>query len=175
MNFVTGTLIAHHANEHRVPAELAQAMVQVESSGDPCAWNPEPHYRYLWDVAKKAPFRKLTEAEIASERPPADFPFLAGDRDQEWWAQQASWGAMQVMGAVAREHGLRTPYLTILCADPGVGLHYGCLHLATLYKRHQTWPAAVRAYNTGSPAESPLGVIYWDKVFRIAGKAGWRP
>jgi soluble lytic murein transglycosylase-like protein len=77
---------------------------------------------------------------------------------------------MQVMGAVARELGLRTPYLTSLL-QPETGVAYGVMYLAKLYKRHQTWPRAVRAYNTGSPDESPLGEAYLAKV-RAAGWVG---
>ena len=91
------------AAAHGLPPLLITALVEQESAGDPYAWNPEPRYRYLWDVKRNAPFRTPTEAERASEIPPHDFPTLGGDRDQEWWGQQASWGLMQVMGAVARE------------------------------------------------------------------------
>ena len=107
-------LIQSAAARHALPELLVIAVVEVESAGNSWAWNPEPRYRYLWDVKRGRPFRPLTEAERASEIPPDDFSCIAGDRDQEWWGQQASWGLMQVMGAVAREHGFRGPYLTEL-------------------------------------------------------------
>ena len=146
-------LIESAAARHALPALLIAAIVQQESGGNPWAWNPEPHYRYLWDVRRRAPFRQLSSAEISSERPPADFPVIAGDRDQEWWAQQASWGLMQVMGAVAREWGYREPYLPALC-DPETNIEYGCRHLLGLRQRHfrgHGWSGVIAAYNAGSP------------------------
>lgn len=164
----------HAAADHfGLPFWLVAAIVRVESGGNPWAWNPEPPYRYLWDVRLGRPFRALTAAEIQSERPPADFPALAGDRDQEWWAQAASWGLMQVMGAVARERGYRGPYLTALL-DPETALHYGCAHLASLRDRHHArydWPGVIAAYNAGSPRLAGGRYVnqgYVDKVFQAA-------
>ena len=121
------------AARHKLDAPLLLAQVLVESGGNPYAWNPEPRYRYFWDVKQHKPFRAVTPLEVASKVPPVDFPFLRGDRDQEWWAQQASWGLLQVMGAVAREHGFSEPYLPALTI-PDVGLQYGCLVLVSLLK-----------------------------------------
>jgi len=159
------------AERHGLEAGLVAAVVHVESSGNPFAWNPEPKYRYLWHVRAWTPFRALTPAENASEAPPADFPTLAGDRDQEWWAQQASWGLCQVMGAVAREHGFRGSYLTELTV-PGVGLDFGCRVLA----RRLIWAkgdvrAALASYNGGPAGNVPGGVLrnaaYADRVLTV--------
>lgn len=165
--------IASAAKDFGLPFWLVAAVVQVESEGNAWAWNPEPPYRYLWDVKRNAPFRALTAAEIASERPPADFPVLQGDRDQEWWGQAASWGLMQVMGAVARERGFRGPYLTELL-NPEAGIHYGCAHLAHLHKRfdaHGGVAAVIAAYNAGSPRMDGGRFVnqgYVDKVLKAA-------
>jgi hypothetical protein len=159
-------LIRSVAHLHGIDPILVQAVVQKESSYNTWAWNPEPHYRYLWDVRKNRAFRTLTPLERTNETPPTDFPILAGDRDQEWWGQQASWGLMQVMGAVAREHGLRAPYVTVLC-DPQTGLEYGCKHLAKLLKRAQgDEQRALSAYNAGW-APSAQGSIYAAGVLKI--------
>lgn len=173
----TEVAVAIHAKKHALPPPLVRAMVCVESAGDSFAWNPEPQYRYLWDVARRAPFRALKPAEIASEIPPTDFPVLIGDRDAEWWGQQASWGLMQVMGAVAREHGF-TGHLPGLC-DSFKGLEYGCQHLAALRDRYlklHGWPGVVCAYNAGSPRLDAAGhfvnQIYADKVARQGGFVG---
>lgn len=160
------------AARREVEPKLVEAMVAVESGFNPWAWNPEPRYRYLWDVKKSEPFRPLTATEIQAEVPPADFPFLAGDRDNEFWGQSASWGLMQVMGAVAREHGFPGKYLTQLC-DPETGLDFGCLHLVRCLK----WakgdvPAALAAYNGGPTNDNRPGVepkrnqVYVDKVYK---------
>ena len=146
-------LIQSAAAGAALPPLLLIAIIEQESDGNVWAWNPEPRYRYLWDVQFNRPFRTLTEAERASETPSRDFPCLGGDRDQEWWGQCASWGLMQVMGAVAREHGFRGAYLTELC-EPETNLEYGCRHLAALRDRFHAahgWPGVVAAYNAGSP------------------------
>lgn len=168
-------IVARAVEYHGLPARLVAAIIAQESAGKPWAWNPEPRYRYFWDVRARTPFRLVTTAEIASQFPPADFPALAGDRDQEWWAQQASWGLMQVMGAVAREHGYPGPYLTELC-DPQVGVDYGCRHLSRLAQRHLDrvgWPGVIAAYNAGSPRLAANGrwvnQAYVDGVTRRMG------
>lgn len=161
-------LIEQFAAAHGVDPNLVEAIVIHESSGVPWAWNPEPDYRYLWDVKHHAPFRPLTYAERASEQPPDDFPFFAGDRDQEWWGQQASWGLMQVMGAVAREHGFAAPYLSQLC-DPATNLTIGCDVLAKLIH----WSGgnvrvALAAYNGGKGNVNALRpVAYATYVLKL--------
>jgi hypothetical protein len=44
-------------------------------------------------------------------------------------ARSISWGVMQVMGQVAREHGFEGRFLSSLC-DPTAGLAIGCIVLA---------------------------------------------
>jgi hypothetical protein len=119
------------AAAHGLSADLVEALVRVESGGNPYAWNPEPAFRYLWDVRHGQPFRRITTQEAAAKRPPPDFFALQGDPDQEWWGQQASWGLMQVMGAVARELGFREPYLPALTGVE-TNLALGCRKLASL-------------------------------------------
>jgi hypothetical protein len=151
---VTAIQVSTAAEKHRLPLKLVLAVIQVESGGDTYAWNPEPKYRYLWDVRNKRPFRPLTRDEILSEVPPFDFYALKGDKDQEYWAQQASWGLMQVMGAVAREHGFLGPYLTEL-TDPETGLEFGCAHLASQYEwANRDVTKTLAAYNGGHSGNS---------------------
>lgn len=158
-------LIEREAGAHRLEPDLVSAIVSVESSFNPWAWNPEPHYRYLWNVKTRRPFRRLTPTERATEVPPVDFPYLAGDRDQEWWAQQASWGLMQLMGALARERGFKGLYLTEL-VDPELNLSLGCGHLASLLAWSKGDEAkALGAYNAGRGGWSgPQGRAYAAKV-----------
>jgi hypothetical protein len=165
MNTTFRPLIESNARRFGVSADMVEAVVLVESSANPWAWNPEPHYRYLWNVRTHQPFRKLTDAERASEVPPTDFPFLAGDRDQEWWGQQASWGLMQVMGAVARENSFDDPYLTRLCA-PEVNLAIGCrVLLGLLLWSDGDVKKALGGYNAGRGGwDSPAGRAYATKV-----------
>jgi len=142
-------LIKTAAGAHGLDARVVAALVQVESGGEAWAWNPEPKYQYFWNVRFQRPFRAITPQEILSESAPADFPTLAGDRDQEWWGQQASWGLMQIMGAVAREYGFRGSYLT-QCCDPTTNLDIGCAHLSRLLAwSNGNVDAALAAYNGG--------------------------
>lgn len=157
--------VALAADEYNLDPILVEAVVRVESSGDPWAWNPEPRYRYFYNVLTRQPFRPVTNEELSSKFPPTDFPTLAGDPDQEWWGQQASWGLCQVMGAVARELGFRGHYLSQLC-DPRLNLHYGCQFL----RSHLNWAdgqivKALGAYNAGRGGwDSPAGRVY---AFRV--------
>lgn len=158
--------IVHAACAVRLDPDLVEALVIIESAGNPYAWNPEPRYRYLVDARTGQPFRELTAAELASKVPPGDFPTLAGDRDQEWWGQQVSWGLMQLMGALARELGFRGPYLPEL-TRVDVNLRLGCQHLATLLRwANGDERQAVAAYNSGRGGwAAAAGQAYVDKVF----------
>lgn len=154
-------IIRHAARKHGVPEALAVAIAVVESSLNAWAHRAEPAYRYLWDVRHNAPFR-LTGVQAAEKRPPPGFPSPAGISSlSEWQAQQASWGLMQVMGAVAREYGLQGPIPQLL--DPTLGADYGCRHLAVLRKRFPSacWRGVAQAYNSGSPGATNG---YPDKV-----------
>lgn len=160
-------LIQSAAARHSLPPPLITAFIEVESGGNPWAWNPEPHYRWFWDVKRIRPFRTVSSAEVSAKYPPRDFPCLAGDTDQEWWGQQASWGLMQIMGAVAREHGCRLPYLPQLC-DPQENLEFSCRHLTQLRGRFQSahgWDGVIAAYNAGSPRRDGAGGAYVNQGY----------
>jgi hypothetical protein len=143
------TQIEYAAAVHRVDSRIIEAMVFQESSDHPYAYNPEPEYRYFWNVKTWAPFRRPTPAELASQSPPKDFPALGGDPDQEWWSQQASHGLMQIMGALARELGFRGIFLPEI-NDVHLNLDLGCRYFAQLMRwaKSDTWKA-VAAYNGG--------------------------
>jgi hypothetical protein len=153
------------ALKHALSADLLEAQVVVESGGNPWAWNPEPRYRYLWNVRSQRPFRQPTDFELMSETPPNDFPCLAGDCDQEWWGQQASWGLMQVMGALAREYGFKGPYLTQLC-DVNVNLDIATAYLSRLSRwANGDATKMLAAFNAGQGGwTTPAGQRYAAKV-----------
>jgi len=146
------------AVRHGLDPCLVAAFCQQESSWDAHAFNPEPQYRYLWDILKAKPFREITAAEGASESPPADFPAVRGvPTDAEWQLQQASIGIMQVMGAVARELGFSGRFLLELC-EPEIGLEYGCRKLAALSRRCTSADEIAAAYNTGAARKNAAGI-----------------
>jgi len=154
------------AAKYGLTPELLAALAWKESSFNPYAWNPEPAYPYLVNVRTGAPFRPLTVAERAREVPPFDFPTFAGDRDQEFWAQQSSWGLCQVMGAVARELGFRGPYLTEL-VRPDVNLDLGAHHLSKQIARFGSVGGGLSAYNAGTPTDKNRA-SYVEPILRVA-------
>lgn len=149
---------------------LILAVIWQESEGNPWAYNPEPKYKWFWDVKKDAPFRKVSDAEIDAKRPPADFRARRGDPDQEWWAQQASWGLMQVMGAAAREAKFRGDYLPEMC-DPYTNIEFGIRHLwnyAFRFGQESTAHALQRWNGGGNPnyhAEVLTRVATIEKIY----------
>ncbi|MCW7555538.1 transglycosylase SLT domain-containing protein [Endozoicomonas gorgoniicola] len=135
-----------------IPEELILAIIQTESAGSLYAYRTEAHYRYLFNIKQHAPFRSLKSSEKNNEVAPKDFPYLRNisSRNTEWIGQQASWGPMQVMGAVAREYGFSGPFPELCSAQ---GIFYGCRHLLSLkkvwYDRYG-WKGVAAAYNAGS-------------------------
>ena len=162
------------SSEYFLPFSLIMAIANVESGQNKHAVRFERHYRYLFDVGSGKPFRKLSDDEIMSKRAPYDFPFYGdiSSRDTEWVGQQCSWGAMQVMGAVAREHGFQGRFPE-LCGDAGI--KYGCLHLSKLrerFLREYGWRGVIAAYNAGSPRKIGGAFVnqkYVDAVVSAGG------
>ena len=92
------------ASEHGLDPALVCAVVEQESAWDAHAIRYEPGFRARY----VAPLELQPTEEIA---------------------RSISWGLMQVMGQVAREHGFQRPFLSALC-DPSAGLTFGCIALA---------------------------------------------
>lgn len=137
---------------YKLDPDLVAAVVLAESNGNAFAYRPEPRYRYLWDITRHVPFRMLSPLETADDVAPSDFP----GGTPEWWAQRASWGLMQLMGAVARERGFAGSFLTEL-VNPLVNLGLGCHHLSDLL----VWAngntlQALAAYNGGKAGNAAM-------------------
>jgi soluble lytic murein transglycosylase-like protein len=92
------------ASTHGLDPALVCAVVEQESAWDAHAIRYEPGFRARY----VAPLELPPTEEIA---------------------RSISWGLMQVMGQVAREHGFQRPFLSALC-DPSAGLTFGCIVLA---------------------------------------------
>jgi soluble lytic murein transglycosylase-like protein len=92
------------ASAHGLDSALVCAVVEQESAWDAFAIRYEPGFRARY----VAPLELPPTEEIA---------------------RSISWGLMQVMGQVAREHGFQRPFLSALC-DPSAGLTFGCIVLA---------------------------------------------
>ena len=89
---------------HGLDPALVCAVVEQESAWDACAIRYEPGFRARY----VAPLGLPPTEEIA---------------------RSISWGLLQVMGQVAREHGFQEKFLSALC-DPATGLEIGCAVLA---------------------------------------------
>lgn len=77
----------------------------------------------------------------------------------EAYARGFSWGLMQLMGQVAREHGYAEPFLSSLC-DPSDALEIGC---RVLHKKFDTAAGdttrALLAWNGGANPAYPVQVL----------------
>jgi soluble lytic murein transglycosylase-like protein len=94
------TLARAAAAQHALNPALVCAIVEQESAWDPHAIRYEPAFRTRY----VAPLGLPPTEEVA---------------------RSISWGLMQVMGQVAREHGFTAKSLAALC-DPATGLAIGC-------------------------------------------------
>lgn len=115
------------------------AIVLQESSGNPWSIRYEPGFfkRY---IVKDLEELGATEA----------------------FARSTSWGLMQVMGQVAREHGFKGKFLSELCS-PEAGLEYGVIHFAHFLKLYGNAFDAVSAYNQGN--NRSLGGQYLNQSY----------
>ena len=98
-------LARHAAARWQLYPALVCAVCEQESSWNPWAIRYERGFweKYVEPLWLKAAIKSLTEAQ----------------------ARSFSWGLMQLMGQVAREHGFQGTSLAELC-DPAVGLEIGC-------------------------------------------------
>ena len=108
------------AAQHSLDPALICAIVEQESAWDPHAIRYEPAFRTRY----VAPLGLPPTEEVA---------------------RSISWGLMQVMGQVAREHGFTAKSLAALC-DPATGLAIGCaVFAAKLHAANNSDAASVTA------------------------------
>jgi soluble lytic murein transglycosylase-like protein len=122
------------AERHGVDATLVCAVVEQESAWDTHAMRYEPGFRARY----VAPLRLPPTEEIA---------------------RSISWGLMQVMGQVAREHGFAGKFLSVL-GDPNVGIAIGCDVLAAKVSAagNDIW-RALELWNGGANPDYSAQVI----------------
>jgi len=152
-------LVESTVTRHGLPARVVLAQILVESAGNPFAIRPEHDWNYFWDLRKAAAFRRLDPSELRARRAPSDFYGLDGNHQQEWTLQACSIGLAQVMGAVARELGLRGAFLLEL-VTPAVNIEFQCRKLAGDMK----WSggnirSALASYNGGRAGNAPGGTL----------------
>lgn len=138
-------LITHHQDRGELPVGLVKAICRQESAFDEDAYRYEPQYKYLVGDTMRM-------------------------NETERFGQKVSWGLMQVMGGVMREHGFTGKYFTLACSEPSIGVRFGMLHLRMYQKRYQDWLDVIASYNAGSPRKGDTGKYvnqgYVDSVIK---------
>src|SRR5579862_1198560 len=140
--------LAHDAaNAQSLWPELVCAIVEQESGWDRWALRYEPAFyaRYVEP--------QLARGAIADE--------------SEARARAFSWGLMQVMGQVAREHGFAGASLTALC-DPAVCLTVGCrVFAAKLAAAEGKVERALLLWNGGANPDYAADVLARAPHYRL--------
>lgn len=147
-------LIRSAAKRYRLDPSLVAAVCMIESNGN--TWATRVEFERLDDGNWRSRWRWWLNPIVFARK-------VGSSITTERVSQATSFGLMQVMGAVAREHGYNG-WLTGLC-DPSTGIEYGCMHLR---KKIDTWGSTengVEAYNAGRPGRI-VGIQYRQKVYR---------
>jgi soluble lytic murein transglycosylase-like protein len=145
--------LAHDAAQaHALWPELVCALIEQESSWNRWAVRYEPAFykRYI------EPQIAQPGGEIANQRARAHRAPLG---ETEARARAFSWGLMQVMGQVAREHGFSGSSLAELC-DAATGLDVGCrVFAAKLAAAEGNVVRALLLWNGGGNRNYPDAVL----------------
>jgi soluble lytic murein transglycosylase-like protein len=122
------------AQQHSLDPALVCAVAEQESGWEPLAIRYEPAFRSRY----VAPLGLPPTEEIA---------------------RSISWGLMQVMGQVAREHGFTGEFLSAL-SEPSIGIAIGCTVLATkIAQANGDVPHALLLWNGGSNLQYSAEVL----------------
>lgn len=127
------------AEAHALWPEVVCAIVEQESSWNAWALRYEPAF-YEKYIAPQVARGKITDPT-------------------ESRARAFSWGLMQVMGQVAREHGFDGASLAALC-DPATGIEVGCrVFAAKLAAAEGNVARALLLWNGGANPDYPAAVL----------------
>jgi hypothetical protein len=132
--------LAHDsARVHSLWPELVCALIEHESCWDRWAVRYEPAF-----------YKRYIEPLVAGPDPPTE---------TEAHMRAFSWGLMQVMGQVAREHGFWGRSLAQMC-EPATGLDVGCRVLAAkLAAAEGNVTRALLLWNGGGNRSYPDAVL----------------
>lgn len=151
MNKEIVSLVVKHTKDTGIDPALVLGIIQTESGGNPYAARYEQNYRWTLPQAKRpATCSQNTETSM----------------------QKTSWGLMQIMGAVAREHGF-TDWLSML-VTPDVNISLGVKHIQKLMTRFQEKygiDGVIAAYNAGSPRVEADGKFFNQKYVDAVKKS----
>lgn len=164
--------VQSYAMEFRMDEPTIAGIVMTESSGRWEATRYERNYRWLWDNARHKPF---TLARSHADATPPGFSgvHLISLPDVEFRQQRTSWGAMQIMGAVAREMSFMGDLKDL---NGPLGLRYGVKLFSNLHHRfyrEHGMVGVISAYNCGQPKpesnpEYVAKVIHYADQYRGA-------
>lgn len=136
------------ASRHGLDPPLVCAIVEQESSWDTWAIRYEPAFyeRYVVPLISSCRL-SATEAH----------------------ARATSWGLMQVMGQVAREHKFCSEFLSSLC-DPDNGLDLGCrVFAARMIEAGGSVQLALQLWNGGAAPDYASQVLARVSRFQTEG------
>ena len=154
--YVEKRVIDHLPLKERRLYPVIMGIIETESGFNPYAARYEPNYKWLVTPEK---FYKA----------------YSTNPETEVILQKTSLGLMQLMGANYRALGYTRP-LTALFEDVDAQIRYGIKFFLNLYEKYESIPAAVAAYNAGSPRKTQTGryvnQAYVDKVLSKSQK--WR-
>lgn len=126
---------------------MCKAIAMAESGFNPKACRFEPGWAYFF---KPEEFAKTLLQTLETEK-----------------VQQAtSYGAMQIMGAVARELGFKG-YLSELSANPRTAIFYSIKKLQQIASKYEDPEWVISAYNCGTPKKSASGFTNQTYVDRV--------
>lgn len=127
------------ARAHALWPDLVCAIIEQESAWNPWALRYEPAF-----------YAKYIAARMAAGAVPSA---------TEAYARAFSWGLMQVMGQVAREHGFTGASLAALC-EPVTALDIGCrVFAAKLATADDNVERALALWNGGANPDYPAAVL----------------
>ncbi len=142
------------AERKGIDPALVCSLCEVESAWQPWAVRYERGYQYLYGLEREDPAEDDSVEDtlwgwiVVMDRLHNAVP-TTSSHNTEVASQRTSWGLMQIMGAVARERGLKG-WLTRLL-QPEVNLSIGIKHLQWLAGRGWSGKDMISAYNQGSP------------------------
>jgi len=144
--------IVKFSKKYGLNPTIVYGICKQESTLNPLAARHEPDYKWVWKPKEVKP----------------QFCSI----DTERMLQKTSFGLMQVMGAVYREHGF-TGWLTEVASNVELQLDYGCKHLSKKIAKYGR-DGGIVAYNSGIPRTGTDGKYvnqyYLDNVLKYAGQ-----
>lgn len=138
-------IVSKWASRCGLDLALVCSVCEHESSWNTwsCRYEPAFYSKYIQPMIDTGFVRTITEAQSRS----------------------TSYGLMQVMGQVAREHGFAGKYLTELC-DPDVGVDYGCRKLQKCSQNNTDIRKMLLAYNGGGDPNYPDLVLQFMSKYQ---------